>query len=95
MDILARLKCISVSRLLGFALISLPRKFIICLSVPDSCTVVFKGINDDSLFLSSPHQCWTPLPCSAKEAAPMHLSASACSLDYSARHGALTLSNMR
>lgn len=64
MDILASTKCISVSRLLGFALISLPRKFIICLSVPDSCTAVFKGINYD--FLSSGSQSWTqmlqPLP---------------------------------
>lgn len=60
MDILASMKCISVSRLLGFALISLPRKFIICLSVPDSCTVVFKGINYDFLFLSSLIQSRTP-----------------------------------
>lgn len=53
MDILASMKCISVSRLLGFALISLPRKFIICLSVPDSCTVFFKGINYDSLLVKA------------------------------------------
>ena len=67
MDILASMKCISVSRLLGFALISLPRKFIIRSSAPDGCTVVFKGINYD--FLSSVSQGWNqplqPLPCFA------------------------------
>lgn len=59
MDILANLKRISVSRLLGFTLISLLRKFIIHLSVPDTCTVVSKGINYDSLLLSSIIQSWT------------------------------------
>lgn len=50
-------QCLQTS---GFALISLPRKFIICSSVPDSCTVAFKGKDYDFLFLSSVWQHRTP-----------------------------------
>lgn len=40
----------------GFALISLPRKFIICLSVPNTRTGFFKRINYDFFFCQS-HLC--------------------------------------
>lgn len=87
MDILASMKCISVSRLLGFTLISLPRKFIICLSVPDSSMVAFKGINYDFQVLSSVSQrsnfCYFGHALLVDQQGPCTSQTTACNSDHS------------